>query len=775
MPTLSSLRASLDPALIQLRARTGPMTSELVRHPADHGLGVAQLPHRLKPATTTRSICGFCSTGCSLNVHRDAEGQAINLSPDPAYPVNLGMACPKGWEALTPLAADDRLKTPLLRNKSTGQLEPVSWDVALAAFVNNFKAVQAAHGPHSLSFLSTGQIVMEEMALLGALAKFGMGMLHIDSNTRQCMATSHVAYKQSFGFDAPPFTYADFEESDALIFIGANPCIAHPIMWQRVMMNKNAPEIVVVDPRRTETAVAATLHVPLLPKSDLTFLYGLAYLLIERGAVKREFIDAHTRNYDEFAAFVAKFTPDHVAAATGLPLATLQRIVEIITTKQRVSFWWTMGVNQGHESTRTAQAIINLALMTGNIGRPGTGANSITGQCNAMGSRLFGNASSLLGGYDFANAGHRNHVAGVLGIDPAVIPSGKSWAYDQIIDGIDTGAIKGLWVIATNTAHSWINQKRFPELRAKLDFLVVQDMYGTTETAQMADLVLPAAGWGEKDGVFINSERRLGVARKVSRAPGLALADFAIFKLVAEAWGCGEMFRSWESPEATFRLLRELSRGQPCEFTGIEGYDHIQNAGGIQWPFAEAESLELGAKSCELAAPSSQLLAPSSQLLAPCSQLLAPCSQRRLFADGKFYTADQRAIFLFDEPRPMPELPDAAYPFLLNTGRGSSAQWHTGSRTNKSDVLRKLAPTSLYVEISPADADRLGIEANAPVIVSSRRGEAAAFAVITGTIQPGQLFMPMHFDAVNRLTFPAFDPHSRQPSYKACAVRICLA
>jgi len=520
-----------------------------------------------------------------------------------------------------------------------------------------------------------------------------------------------------------------------------------------VMMNKNSPEIMVVDPRRTETAIAGTLHVPLQPKSDLTLLYGLAHLLIERGAVKPEFIDAHTRNYAEFATFVKKFTPAHVTAATGLPVATLERIVEIIATKQRVSFWWTMGVNQGHESTRTAQAIINLALMTGNIGRPGTGANSITGQCNAMGSRLFGNASSLLGGYDFANAEHRAHVAGILGLDAGVIPSSKSWAYDQIIDGIDTGAIKGLWVIATNTAHSWINQKRFPELRAKLDFLVVQDMYGTTETAQMADLVLPAAGWGEKDGVFINSERRLGVARKVSRAPGLALADFAIFKLVAEAWGCGELFRRWESPEATFRLLRELTRGQPCEFTGIKGYDHIQNEGGIQWPYlATAE---------ETPNPKSQT--PKS-----------PANQRRLFADGKFYTADQRAIFLFDEPRPMPELPDAAYPFLLNTGRGSSAQWHTGSRTNKSDVLRKLAPSSLYVEISPADAARLGIAANAPVTVSSRRGEAAAFAVITGTIQPGQLFMPMHFDAVNRLTFPAFDPHSRQPSYKACAVRICL-
>jgi assimilatory nitrate reductase catalytic subunit len=343
-------------------------------------------------------------------------------------------------------------------------------------------------------------------------------------------------------------------------------------------------------------------------------------------------------------------------------------------------------------------------------------------------------------------------VAGILGIDSALIPAGKSWAYDQIMDGIDTGAIKGLWVIATNTAHSWINQKRFPELRRKLEFLVVQDMYATTETAQMADLVLPAAGWGEKEGVFINSERRLGVSRKVSRAPGQALSDFAIFKLIAEAWGCGELFRRWESPEAAFRILRELSRGQPFNFTGIEGYDHIQREGGIQWPYPASRTSETASNSP-----------------------IPPQSQRRLFSDGQFFTADKRAKFFFDEPRPMPEPPDSAYPFLLNTGRGSSAQWHTGSRTNKSDVLRKLAPTSLYVEINPADASRLGIAQNDDVLVSSRRGEAPAFAVVTPTVQPGQLFMPMHFDAVNRLTFPAFDPHSRQPSYKACAVRLSRA
>ncbi len=732
-----------------LLAKDGPMTAELVRRPGDFGLG--QVPARLVPAATAKSICGFCSTGCSLKVHLNAAGEAINLTPDPDYPVNLGMACPKGWEALTPLAASDRLTAPLLRNPANGRLEPVSWETALGAFVSHFKAISARHGPASLSFLSTGQIVTEEMALLGALAKFGLGMVHVDSNTRQCMATSHVAYKQSFGFDAPPFTYADFEESDALIFIGANPCIAHPIMWQRVMRNRRNPEIVVIDPRRTETAMAATFHVPLRPKSDLTLLYGIAHLLIERGWTKPDYLAAHTAGFEDFRAFVRAFTPERVSTETGLPRETLERLAAIIGKRERVSLWWTMGVNQGHESTRTAQAIVNLALMTGNLGRPGTGANSITGQCNAMGSRLFGNATSLIGGYDFGDAGDRAHVAGVLKIDEARIPTEKSRAYDQILDGVDAGEIRGLWIVATNTAHSWINQRRFPELRRKLDFLVVQDLYGTTETAQMADLVLPAAGWGEKEGTFINSERRIGVTRKVARAPGQALSDFAIFKLVAEAWGCGELFRAWSSPEATFRLLRELSRGRPYDFTGVEDYAHLEAAGGIQWPYPAPAARDTTRVARE----------PST-----------PASERRLFADGRFFTEDGRARFFFDEPRPLPEPTDAEYPLLLNTGRGSSAQWHTGSRTDKSAVLRKLAPTALYVEINPEDAARLGIAPQDDVVVHSRRGRAEAFAVVTATVAPGQVFLPMHFAAVNRLTFPAYDPHSRQPAYKGCAVRI---
>lgn len=765
---------ALAPQLLALRAHDGPMTAELVRDPAAHGIGLPQLPARLKPAATVNTVCGFCATGCSLQVHLDDEGRAINLAPDPAYPVNLGMACPKGWEALAPLSAPDRATVPLLRQGTA--LTPLSWPAAATTFATRFQAIQATHGPHSVACLSTGQIPTEEMALLGAFFKFGMGGLHLDSNTRQCMATSATAYKQSFGFDAPPYTYADFEHSDCLVFVGANPAIAHPIMWQRVMMNKNAPRIIVLDPRRTETAAAATDHVALRPKSDLWLLYSIAHVLVAENRIARDFIDTHTTGFAELAPFLTHYSPERAALECGISADEIRRLARLIADARAASFWWTMGVNQGHESTRTAQALINLALLTGSIGRPGTGANSITGQCNAMGSRLFANATSLLGGRDFKNPAHRAHVAGLLNIPVERIPTENSWAYDQIIDGIGNGSIKGLWIVATNTAHSWINSERFLRLREKLEFLVVQDMYPTTDTARLADLVLPAAAWGEKEGFFINSERRLGRITKVSRAPGQALPDFDIIRLLARAWGCADLFSGWSSPAAAFQLLKKLSAGQPCDITGIRDHAHLAAAGGIQWPCPAAP--EMPKDEIRIPNPSADRItshapATSSFAFHP-SDFSSPASasERRLFADGKFFTADQRAIFHFDAPRPMPEPPCAEYPFILNTGRGTSAQWHTGTRTDKSDVLRKLAPRSPIIEIHPADAVRLGIKDTDTVILRSRRGEARAAVVITAIGQPGVVFMPMHFNVVNRLTFPAFDSHSRQPSYKACAVDI---
>ena len=742
---------------MRLRCHDGVLTERLLQAPAAFGLG--RVPHSVKPDATVDSVCGYCATGCSLKVHLN-EGSAVNLSANSAYPVNLGMACPKGWEALAPLSASDRATTPLLRG-ADGKLSAVSWHEAMDAFTGRFKSIQAEHGPASVAFLGTGQIVTEEMAFLGALAKFGMGIVHGDGNTRQCMATSVVAYKQAFGFDSPPYTYQDFEESDVLIFVGANPCIAHPIMWQRVMRNQRNPEIIVIDPRKTETAMAATRHLPLAPKSDLALFYGLANRVIDLGLIDQAFIDAHTNDFDAFKAFLADYSLEHAAEVSGLDVDELDSLARLIGSGKRVSFWWTMGVNQSYEGVRLAQSIINLALMTGNIGKPGTGANSITGQCNAMGSRLFSNTTNLLGGRAFESEADRQAVAECTGIPVENIPSEPSYAYDQIIDAIERGEIKGLWLVATNTAHSWINQKRFRHIREKLDFLVVQDMYHTTESAEIADLVLPAAGWGEKEGVFINSERRIGRTRKVRKAPGQALSDFNICRLIAHHWGCADLFAEWTSPEAVFQILKRLSAGQPCDFTGIEGYDHLDREGGIQWPLPASP-----------APAASDTASPSESDRE--SEGCVVVKQRRLFEDGKFYHADGRARFLFEAPRAMPEPANADYPFILLTGRGTSSQWHTQTRTSKSDVLRKLYPKDAYVEINPVDAQRLGISPAKRVTVVSRRGEIEVTAVILASVQPGQLFMPMHYATTNHLTADAFDPYSRQPSYKACAVSLSI-
>ena len=717
------------------REWNGPLTADLVREPAKFGLG--QVPSRLVPDAMTKAVCGFCSTGCGLKIHLK-DGEAINLTPDPDYPVNLGTACPKGWEALSVLDAPDRAKMPILHGKE------VDWDTALRYFCDKMHEILDKHGPEAAAFLSTGQIMFEEMAFLGALAKFGMGMIHGDGNTRQCMATAVTAYKESFGFDAPPFTYADFEESDVLVFIGANPCIAHPIMWQRVLQNKRSPEIIVVDPRTTETAMAATQHYAIKPKSDLTLLYGIAHLIIRDGGFDKHFISEHTNGFDEFAAFVADFTPSRVSEETGISAERLAHFAQtIVMGTPRVSFWWTMGVNQSHQATRTAQAIINLALMTGNIGKPGTGANSITGQCNAMGSRLFSNTTNLLGGHDFKNPRHREKIALATGIPVERIPDRPSLAYDQIFKAADEGTVKAIWFVATNPSHSWIDQNEMNRVLDKLDFLVVQDMYCTTETAKRAHLVLPAAGWGEKEGCFINSERRIGYSPKVRRAPGQALADFHIFRLIAHYWGCEEMFRGWQTPEAVFRVLQRCTEDQPCDITGIEGHAQVRKLGGIQWPAKRMTHDEW-----------------------------RMTNERRLFADGKFYTSDQRAKFVFDAPVEPPEQRSEEFPLILMTGRGTSAQWHTETRTGKSAVLAKMMPEELMLDLNVEDAAKLGIRDGMRVRVIAKRAELTVLTRLTSCVKPGEVYLPMHDARVNQLTHASFDPHSRQPSYKHSAVRV---
>jgi assimilatory nitrate reductase catalytic subunit len=357
-----------------------------------------------------------------------------------------------------------------------------------------------------------------------------------------------------------------------------------------------------------------------------------------------------------------------------------------------------------------------------------------------MGSRLFSNTTSLLGGRDFASASDRAEVASVLGVPVANIPTAASLPYDGILEAVLSGRIRALWVIGTNGAHSWINGSDFRAIAEKLDFLVVQDLYADTETAALADLVLPAAGWGEKHGCFVNSERRIGAVHKVRQAPGEALADFAIFQAIARYWGCDDLADAWATPAQAFQLLKRLSRGTPCDFGGIEDHAMLAREGGVQWPHVEGAD--------------------------------APASERRLFEDGRFLHEDGRARFIFGDDRPVPEPTNARYPLTLLTGRGSAAQWHTQTRTKRSPVLAGLAPTVAYAEINPADARQRGIGPTDDVVIRSRRGRVVVRAFLTRTVPPGCIFIPMHYPEANKLTFPAFDPESRQPAYKACAVEV---
>jgi assimilatory nitrate reductase catalytic subunit len=632
------------------------------------------------------------------------------------------------------MAAPDRATTPLLHGK------PVGWNEALSAFVAGFGGLLEEHGPDSVAFLSTGQITSEEMALLGAVAKVGMGMVHGDGNTRQCMATSVAAHKQSYGFDAPPYTYADLEESDVVVLVGSNLAVAHPILWERLQRNPNRPEVVVIDPRRTETAAGATRHVAVAPKGDLALLLGLLHVVIRDGLVDLAFVADHCTGFEDLAETAARWPPVKAAEVAGVSTNDIEDLACVIGAGRAVSFWWTMGVNQSHQAVRTAQAIIDLALITGNVGRPGTGANSITGQCNAMGSRLWSMTASLYAGRSFESRSDREDVAGICGWPAERIPARPSMAYDQIIDGIRDGQVRGLWVLATNTAHSWGDRGELAGLLDKLDFLVVQDLYADTDTARHASVFLPAAGWGEKDGTMINSERRIGLVKQVRRPPGDALPDFAILRLVAHAWGCGNLFDRWATPEDVFRTMGQLSAGTPCDHSGVTTYRQLDDAGGVQWPAPKGSGPWAG--------------------------------ERRLFEDGRSYHPDGRFRLIAADPEPTPSPTCETFPLTLLTGRGSTASWHTETRTGRSPVLRRLQPAFLLVDLHRADAEALGVGDGHEVEVASAWGSLRCRARVGEVVQRGQAFLPMHDAATNVLTHPVVDPISRQPSYKDTPVAV---
>ena len=687
-----------------------------------------------------QSTCNLCALACNLDFYVE-NGKIEKVSPTVDYPVNQGFCCIKGLNLHKQQTKIKARKAPLLRDEN-GNMKEISWEEGFKTFAEKMTAIQEKYGKESVAFISTGQMPTEDMALLGHVGRNYM-KINGDGNTRLCMATSVVAHKQSFGFDAPPYTLNDAELSDTIIFIGANPVIAHPVFWGRVRKNTTA-KVITIDPRKSETAINSDIWLDIKPKADLVLLYTLANVLIEKNWIDVDYIEKHSEGFEEFKAHVAKFTLENVEKETGISAERVLELAEIIHNGERVSFWWTMGVNQGYQAVRTAQSIINLAVMTGNIGRPGTGANSLTGQSNAMGSRAFSNTAGLYGGGDFDNPVRRKAVAEALGVDESVLATKPTIPYNQIIERAISGEIKGLWVICTNPRHSWANNEEFRKAAENLDFLVVQDIYEDTHTAQLADLFLPSVPGIKKEGVFINTERRLSKMNPIIAKEEGEKSDFEIFYGIGQALGMGSLLDNWKTPRDVFELLKKCSKGMPCDITGVtyemlEGPE-MSGSRGVQWPFRAGEVLVE--------------------------------DERRLYEDGNYYTPSKKVKFHFEDIAENPTVASEEFPYIFNSGRGTVGQWHTQVRSREIEANNIYSKES-YVLMNPELAKELNIAENERVKIASQNGVTSEFNVVySDTVKKDHLYAPIHYIETNSLTPSIYDPYSKEPSYKTVAVNI---
>lgn len=688
------------------------------------------------PSKWVATTCGYCSVGCGMEIGvRD--NQAVAVRPLEVHPVNRGKLCPKGLSEHHTIAATTRLKRPLVRRH--GKLVEAGWDEALELLVARFGDTQKRYGRNSLGVISTGQLVTEEFYTLGKLVQLGFGTNNYDGNTTLCMATAVSGYKLSFGSDGPPGAYEDLEKADVILLIGANIAENHPILCQYLESNPSKT-LIVADPRVTKTAMMADLHLPLKPRSDLALLNGIAHILVKHGLIDREYIARHTTGFDELARHLENYAPAKVCDITGLTQDQLYKTAFLYGRAKAGFIGWTMGVNHSTKGTETVNAICNLALLTGQIGREGASPFSITGQCNAMGTRESGFTSSMPGYRKFDDPADRRELAELWGIDESRLPRKRGLAYPDIVEGAVSGAIRALWIIATNPVVSFPNQSVLRQGLSNLEFLVVQDGYHPTPTTDLADLVLPAAIWGEKEGTYTNSERRVSKVNKAVEPIGEARPDFDIFLAIAERLGCREeLFPGWRGPRDAFEEWRTVSRGRLCDYSGIS-YELLEQEGAVQWPFPEG--------------------APRRAV-------------SRLYEDGRFETADGRARLICGNWEPFPEQPSRDYPLVLNTGR-TVEHWHTRTKTREAPILERLAPES-WLEMNPRDAGRLGLRSHDRVDVVSQRGRVSAVELrLTEITGPGQVFMPFHYfeTNANEVTLSAFDPVSREPNYKQCAVRV---
>ncbi len=720
-----------------LKRRSGiDIRSDKYRYGPDPVLGfTAESKHADRWVNST---CGYCSVGCGMQLGVK-DSRVVSVRGNPEHPVNRGKLCPKGLAEHYAIEAEGRALYPLLRKN--GEFERVSWDDALDVMVEHFRNIQQKYGSESVGVISTGQLVTEEFYTLGKLVQLGLGTRNYDGNTTLCMSTAVSGYKRSFGSDGPPGAYEDLERADVIFLIGANIADNHPILCSRLEANPQKT-LIVADPRVTKTAMMADIYLPVRPRSDLALLNAMLRIIVDDQLYDYNYVERHTKGFDELRESLREMDIDAAAEITGIDAQLIDHITRLYANARAPFIGWTMGVNHSTKGTETVNAINNLALLTGKIGQAGASPFSITGQCNAMGTREAGFTSGLPGYRKFESATDRTEIANIWKIAEERLPTSRGLAYPDIVEAAVAGKIRGLWILGTNPLVSFPNIDVLKQALSNLDFLVVQDGFHPTPTTELADLVLPAAIWGEKEGTYTNSERRVSKVNVAVAPPGEARSDFDIFLSLAEKLGCREeLFSEWQSPSDAFEEWKLVSAGRLCDYSGMT-YKDIEQSGGIQWPFPERSTEQ-------------------------------PSAVRRLYGDGKFATADGRAQLIATQWTPFPEQPNVDFPLILNTGR-TVEHWHTRTKTGAISILQRMSPHA-WLEINPTDAKKRNLKSHDRVEIVSARGRIANVELrVTEIVAPGQVFLPFHFAETNanQLTQSAYDPISREPNFKQCAVRV---
>ncbi|NOS73249.1 MAG: nitrate reductase [Methyloglobulus sp.] len=691
----------------------------------------------------TYSTCGYCSTGCSIEIGTNAEGQPVASRGVGNADVNRGKLCLKGIFEYEVFEASGRASNPLIRDTIHKPYSPTNWDTALDKTASEIKRIQATYGRDSFAVVSTGQILTEEFYTLGKLVRGAIGTNNYDGNTTLCMASAVSGYKRSFGSDGPPGCYEDFEHTDCLIAWGSNLPEQHPIIYWRLKeaLEKRKFPVIVVDPRVTIFAQFADIHLPITPGTDVVLQNALIHVILKEGLEDRDYINANTNGFEALAKEVENYDPTTAAKLCGIDEDTIRTVARLYAKAGSAMSIWTMGINQSTHGSDGVVGINNLNLVTGNIGKPGGTSLSITGQCNAMGTREWSSCSGLPGYRALEKPEDREEIGKFWGVDPEFFPKKRGLTETDIFPAIETGEIKGLWLVATNPMTSMANTPRIRKTLEKLEFLVVQDAYYDVETSQYAHIFLPAGIWAEKEGVFTNTERRVNLTRQVKQPYADSKSDMQIFNELAKRFENGNIIKFPEKPEDVFEEMKQLSKGRLCDISGMS-HDLIEQQRGIQWPYTEAQATQD-----------------------------AKGTQRLYTKPATYCYPDGRAKLI-----PLPfinnnEVPDEQYPFWLNSGR-LVEHWHTRSKTGKIGNNNKFSPIP-FMEMSPDAAEDLGIKHQSYVRVTSRRGDAVVMVMLTHRVPKNMVFIPFHFfDCVNRLTLGLLDPHSRQPAFKQSAVAI---